>query len=105
MSVRGSESFLCGGLEVQEQPGGDQVGVVNRRRSASRGLVFYRVLELAMGPQPSPLPGPHRQPAATDGTLDPTGRTRSSPEPDNTSAEQRVRVTSVPLLAGARYGC
>ncbi len=81
MSVRGSESFLCGGLEVQEQPGGDQVGVVNRRRSASRGLVFYRVLELAMGPQPSPLPGPHRQPAATDGTLDPTGRTRSSTEP------------------------
>ena len=35
----------------------------NRRRSRSRGLLFYRVLELAAGHDPGTLPRPDRQPA------------------------------------------
>ena len=35
----------------------------NRRRSRSRGLLFYRLLELAAGHDPRPLPRPDRQPA------------------------------------------
>ena len=50
----------------------------NRRSSRSRGLVFHRVLELAVGHEPGPLPRPRRQPA-DQGKRPPAGRARLGP--------------------------
>ncbi len=49
----------------------------NRRRSRSRGIVFYRVLELAVTHAPSALPGVGRRPPIEADTAFTAGKTRA----------------------------
>jgi hypothetical protein len=53
----------------------------NRRRSRSRGLVFYRVLKLAVGHRPGALPQHRCRQAATKDPADPASHARTSAEP------------------------
>ena len=52
----------------------------NRRRSRSRGMVFFRVLELAVAPRPSALPGPVRKPSISESSADTAAGPRASAE-------------------------
>jgi hypothetical protein len=64
----------------------------NRRRSRSRGLVFYRLLELAAGHDSSALPRHRRWQATAEDPDDPASGARASAEPG--AAASRASVES-----------
>ena len=60
----------------------------NRRRSRSRGMVFYRVLELAAAHEPVRYqPGPYRHQAAPGGVAHAARGARAPAEPGSPSSE------------------
>jgi hypothetical protein len=62
----------------------------NRRRSRSRRLVFYRVLELAVGHQPVRYHDPHRQQTATKAAVCAATDPRESAKPGAPTSEPAV---------------
>jgi transposase-like protein len=64
----------------------------NRRRSRSRGMLFYRVLELAVGHDPVRLPRSDPQPATHDDASPPTRNPRAPLKP-RTSARRKAVAT------------
>ena len=59
----------------------------HRRGSRSRGMVFYRVLELAVAHAPVALPGPSRHPAAPGSAAQAAAGARTPAEPRTPSRE------------------
>ena len=59
----------------------------NRRRSRSRGMVFYRVLELAAAHRAGALPRPYRHQAAPGGVAHAARGARAPAEPGSPSSE------------------
>ena len=59
----------------------------NRRNSRSRGLVFYRVLQLAVDHDPRPVQGPHRH--QTPGQ-DPANQPREATQPGTTPSRSSM---------------
>ncbi len=68
----------------------------NRRGSRSRGLVFYRVLQLAVAPPPRALQRPRRRPPSQD---DPAGRADDARTPTN----PRPPTRGAPLANERRF--
>ena len=67
----------------------------NRRRSRSRGLVFYRLLELAVGHDPVAVPQHRRRQTATEDPADPPARRGHPPSLEAPPAERPWRAADL----------
>ena len=83
----------------------------NRRRSRSRGLVFYRVLELGGGARPGALRRPGHESTGQEASANSAGHIRASPKPGSATGcspleeyplDLQVRLSGYPQPANPR---
>ena len=70
----------------------------NRRRSRSRGMVFYRVPRTRRSPRPGTLPGPHRHQAAPGCATHAAAGTRAPAEPGTPSSKSPLENCGAQLV-------